>query len=65
MISWKTTDDLATALQGNYIGEQEVHPKRLASSINLILKGKTLPQWRMFYYGERDEELSEMFGYNK
>jgi hypothetical protein len=57
-MTWFVTTDLHTALAGNYIGEVELHRTELWQALFGQCSAIML-----YYYGERDQELSELFGY--
>ena len=59
----RATTDLATALAGGYIGEVPIEPKQGADAVHLAITGRRLWRGIVFYYGDHDEELDELFGY--
>ena len=59
----RSTTDLTTALAGGYIGEVPIEPKQVANAVHLALTGRRLWRGIVFYYGDNDEELDELFGY--
>lgn len=57
-MTWYITTDLHEALAGNYIGEDLMQETILMQAMFGPTSGFTI-----YYYGERDQELSELFGY--
>lgn len=57
-MTWYLTTDLHTALVGNYIGEVQIQKTELWQAMFGECTAVTI-----YYYGERDQELSEQFGY--
>ena len=62
-MTWHTTGNVAKALAGGYIGEAIIMPRPLSFEIHSLLTGERLPIRTIYYYGERDERMSGMFGY--
>jgi hypothetical protein len=60
-----STTDLSLALAGGYIGEVSIAPKIIADAVHLICTGHRYWRGTVFYYGDHDAELDEMFGYTK
>ena len=61
----RSTTDLMTALAGGYIGEVPIAPRPIADAVHLACTGRRLWSGIVFYYGDHDEELDELFGYTK
>jgi hypothetical protein len=52
-----------TALAGGYIGEVPIAPRQIADAVHLACTGRRMWRGIVFYYGNHDEELDELFGY--
>jgi hypothetical protein len=50
-------------LAGGYIGEVPIEPRPIADAVHLALTGRRLWRGTIFYYGDYDDELDELFGY--
>lgn len=59
----RATTNLETALAGGYIGEVPIEPRPIADAVHLALTGRRLWRGTIFYYGDYDDELDELFGY--
>ncbi len=62
-MTWYVTRDIHVAMFNSYIGEVHVSPKYLSVVIHYLCTGRVLPPLHLFYYGEPDERLKRMFGY--
>ena len=58
------TRDATTALMNGYIGEIPIHPTPIANAVYYMFTGRYICDLLIFYYGERDKRLSNLFGYN-
>ena len=50
-------------MAGGYIGEVPIEPRPIADAVHLALTGRRLWRGTIFYYGDYDDELDELFGY--
>lgn len=63
---WSTTLNRTEAMLYNkYIGEAPVRPKPIVNAVRVALGYRPLRAGLIFYYGERDEKLSKLFGYEE
>ena len=59
----RSTTDLITALTDGYIGEVTIAPKPIADAVHFAFTGRRLWSGIVFYYGDHDDELDQLFGY--
>lgn len=59
------TRDVTAALMNGYIGEIPIYPTPIAKAIHYMSTGKYMCDLLIFYYGERDQRLSTLFGYDQ
>jgi len=59
------TTDLQTALVNGYIGEVPIRPILIAEIVHRVLTGRQLWRGTVYYYGQRNAEMNELFGYQK
>jgi hypothetical protein len=52
------------ALVNGYIGEIPLVPNKISNAVHFALTGHQLREWRVFYYGDHDAELDELFGWS-
>jgi hypothetical protein len=61
----RATTDLTVALANGYIGEVRIMLKPIAHAVHVALTGRRIRPVTVYYYGARDSELDELFGYGK
>lgn len=59
------TTDLQTALSNGYIGEVPIIPTAVANAVNVTLYGRQLWRGVVYYYGQRNAEMNELFGHTE
>lgn len=59
----RATTDLTTALNGGYIGETHITPRKIVNAVRLAVRHKPVKNVIVYYYGDHDIELDKLFGY--
>lgn len=57
------TTDRLIALANGYIGEMYLQPKLLNDTIHQLLTGRVIKTYYIYYYGEPDQYLKDLFNY--
>lgn len=57
------TTELVEAIAGGYIGEVSIVPRKIADAVHWVANNRRLWSGVVYYYGEPDKELDELFGY--
>ena len=59
----RATTNLELAMANGYIGEITLVPKPTTNAVRSVLGLRERGVFTVFYYGEHDAELDELFGY--